>query len=86
MVQIKLDIEQMKSGRVAIELLVGNCKKNPMTKAESQVACQLKALIAMIISDVASMIPGSSIAVGVDDVETLKGLENLDFEKGENGK
>jgi hypothetical protein len=76
----------MKSGTIAVELLVGNSKKRPMTTAESQVAVRLETVIAMIIADFASMIPGSSLAVGADDIETLKGLENLNFKKGENEK
>jgi hypothetical protein len=76
----------MKSGTIAVELLVGNSKKRPMTTAESQVAVRLETVIAMIITDFASMIPGSSFAVGEDDIETLKGIENLNFKKGENEK
>lgn len=81
MIQIKVDIEEMKSGRVAVELLVGKSEKRPMTKAESQVAGHLKSILAIIVADLASMIPGSSLAVGEEDVETLKGMENLGVEK-----
>ncbi len=83
MIQIKIDVEQMKSGRVAVELQTGLSKKRPATDSEKNVAGQLKGMIAVIVSEIASMCPGSSVAMGADDVETLKGLENLDFEKGE---
>ncbi len=71
----------MKSGRVAVELQTGLSKKRPMTKAESQIACHLKSVLAIIVADLARMIPGSSLAVGEEDVETLKGMENLGVEK-----
>jgi hypothetical protein len=51
-----------------------------MTKAESQVAAQLRDILAMIIADLACMIPGSSMAAGEEDIETLKGMENLDLD------
>jgi hypothetical protein len=79
-IQIKIDVEEMKSGRVAVELQVGNSKARPMTKAESQVAAQLRDILAMIIADLACMIPGSSMAAGEEDIETLKGMENLDLD------
>jgi len=83
MIQIKIDVEEMKSGRVAVELQSGLSKKRPMTKAENRIACHLKAALAMIITDLAGMIPGSSMAVGEEDVETLKGMEDLGVEKRE---
>jgi hypothetical protein len=83
LIQIKVDVEQMKSGRVAIELLVGKSAKRPATKMEMKVASNLKMMMAILISDVASNTPGSTLAVGAEDVETLKGMENLDLEKGE---
>ncbi len=81
MIQIKIDITEMKTGRIALELLVGKKKAEPATKGETQVACHLKTIMAMIVAELADMIPGSSIAVGEEDVETLRGLENLEFEK-----
>lgn len=80
MIHLKIDVEQMKSGRVSVELTTGVCKSRPMTKGESQVACQLKSILALIITDLATMLPGSSMAAGRDDVETLKGMENLDID------
>ncbi len=80
MIQIKIDVEEMKSGRVAVELLVGKSQKRPETKMEIQVAGHLKAILAIIISELANKIPGSSMAVGEEDVETLKGMENLDLD------
>lgn len=85
MVQIKIDVEQMKSGRVVIELKVHESEARPITKAESDVAFNLKAIMAMVIAELAHMIPGSSIASG-EDVELLKSLENAGFEKGDNEK
>lgn len=82
MVQIKIDVEQMKTGRVAVELKIGTSKARPMTKAESQVAAHLKSILAMIVTDLAGMIPDSSMAVGKEDIETLKGMENLDLDGG----
>lgn len=71
----------MKSGRVAVELLVGKSEKRPMTKAEGQIAGHLKSILAIIVADLANKIPGSSLAVGEEDVETLKGMEDLGVEK-----
>ncbi len=84
MIQLKIDVEEMKSGRVAVELKIGLSKEKPMTKGESQIACKLKDILALIITDLAIMLPNSSMAVGRDDVETLKGMENLDLDG--NGK
>jgi hypothetical protein len=86
LIQIKIDVQQMRSGRIAVELQTGLCKTRPMTKGEAQIACQLKSILALIIADLANMLPGSSMAVGQEDVETLKGLEDLDLDKGENEK
>jgi hypothetical protein len=76
-----VDIEAMKSGRIAIELSTGISKDKPLTKGESQVACHLKTLIAVMVADLAGKIPGSSLAVGEEDVETMRGMENLDLKK-----
>jgi hypothetical protein len=81
MIQIKVDIEEMKSGRVAVELLVGKKSTQPPTEGETRIACRLKMMMAVVISEIASKIPGSSLAVGEEDVETLKGMENLDLKK-----
>ncbi len=83
MIQIKIDITEMKTGRIALELLVGKHKTKPATKGETQVACQLKSILTLIVTDLADMIPGSSIAVGEEDVETLKAMENLGIKKEE---
>lgn len=55
MIQIKIDVEQMKSGRIAVELQTGLCKKRPMTKGEAQIAGQLNSILALIVADLASM-------------------------------
>ena len=81
MIQIKIDVEQMKSGRIAIGLLIGTKPTQPPTAGETRIACQLKMMMAVIISEIAGNIPGSSMAVGEEDVETLKGMENLDIKK-----
>ena len=86
MAQLKIDIEKMKSGRIAVELSTGLCKERPMIEAEAQIAYKIKGILAIVITDIANMTPGSSLAVGEADVETLKGLESLDFKKGENEK
>lgn len=83
LIQIKIDVEQMKSGRVAVELQTGLSKKRPPTESEENVASKLKGMIAVIVAEIASMCPGSSFAVGAEDVETLRGMENLEFEKGD---
>jgi hypothetical protein len=77
MIQIKIDVEQMKSGRISIEMQTGISKKRPPTGNEEEVACKLKETIAIIVSELARLCPGSSLAIGADDVETLKSLCDL---------
>lgn len=81
MIELKIDITEMKTGRIALEVLVGKCKTKPATKGETQIACHLKTVLQMIVAELADMIPGSSLAVGGEDVETLKGIENLGIKK-----
>ena len=83
MVQIKIDITEMKTGRIALEVLLSKKKSEPATKGEEQIACHLKAILTMIMAEMADMIPGSSVAVGEEDVETLKAMENLGIKKEE---
>ena len=83
MIQIKINITEMNTGRIALELLADKHKTKSTTKGETQVACQLKAILTLIVTDLAAMTSGSSIAVGEENVETLKGLENLGIKKEE---
>ncbi len=83
MIQLRIDITEMKTGRIALEVLCGKHKTKTETKGEVKIARHLKTVLQMLVAELADMIPGSSVAVGEEDVETLKAMENLGIKKEE---
>ena len=86
MIQIRLEIREQEGGRVSIESKVAVCKKEALTKGEAKVAGKMKALIEILMKELATELPDASLALSPEDVETLKGLENLNLEGGKDEK
>jgi hypothetical protein len=82
MIQIRIEItEQEKGGRVSIESKVAVCKQTVLTKGEAKVAGKMKALIEILMKDLAGELPEASLAMSPEDVETLKGIEQMNSKK-----
>lgn len=80
MIQIRVEIkEQEKGGRVSIESKVAVCKETALTKGEAKVAGKLKAMINVMMVQLAKELPEASLALSPEDVETLRGIEKLNL-------
>lgn len=86
MIQIRVEINELKSGKISIESKMALCKKTELTKSEIDVANKIKKMFVRIMKDIFAMLPDSQLATNAEDVETLKGMEDLYFFDQEDGK
>jgi hypothetical protein len=82
MIRINIDIQEHKNGKVSIESQVGTHKEAGVTALETEVASKIKEVLTVLMTSICSLMPDSQIATNEEDVETLRGLEDLEFEGG----
>ncbi len=80
MIRIEIDIQQ-EGGQISITSRTGTHKEEEVTKGEKQVTKNIQEMIAVMLRELSLVIPGSKIATTKEDVETLRGLEGLDFKE-----
>lgn len=80
MIQFRIEVVEMKGGRIAVEAKIAVCK-NTATDLERKVTEKLSVIVTEIMERLAKDLPESAIAKTIEDVETMKGLEDLDLNK-----
>lgn len=84
LIQIRIEIVEQPNGQVSLEAGNYTCKKGS-TKLEHEVTERINEILTAVMDEVVSMLPGSKFAKGAEDVETMKGMEDLGLE-GDSGK
>jgi hypothetical protein len=79
-IQFRIEVVEMKGGRIAVEAKIAVCK-NTATDLERKVTEKLSVIVTEIMERLAKDLPESAIAKTIEDVETMKGLEDLDLNK-----
>lgn len=78
MIEIKIIISETKQGRTHIEMKF-KAEKNKTTVKERKAAFEVNILIRNVLKQFTLTKKDPAIAVTKEDVETLRGLENIDI-------